>query len=183
MILFVRLLSMCVFCCFRLKHSDSHSEMASVLLETFLQLRQTSQSMVVEALHYAYISEEGNSSILATLQDSVSQLQRKADVRSNRVHVLVIKETSIISIYSGQVSIYLTWLLIDNKNELQISFRKGASELKVDDIFFLIIACNAFARSESLDGRMIILESCVPYTAHLHKLGNAYFVLFLIEVL
>ncbi len=85
----------------RLKNSDTHSELTTLLIGTFLRLRQSSQSIATESLHYEPIREEDNSSVLVVLQQAVADLNLFAKVPENRIHILVIKETSIIAIYSG----------------------------------------------------------------------------------
>nr|CAG4651067.1 EOG090X07YB [Simocephalus serrulatus]SVE94300.1 EOG090X07YB [Simocephalus serrulatus] len=143
-----------------LKHSDTHSELASTLIATFLKLRQTSQSIVTESLHYEPISEGVNSSILRVLQVAVTDLYERGGIPENRTHILIIKETSIVAIYSG----------------------KGTSELKMDEILFLIIVTNAFDHSStSTRHSLIILESCVPYTIHIQRVENGLNVVVLIE--
>ena len=74
----------------RLKHSDTHSEMTTLLIETFLKLRQSSQSIVTESLHYEPISEV-----------AVEDLNERGSIPENRTHILIIKETSIVAFYSG----------------------------------------------------------------------------------
>ena len=85
----------------RLKHSDTHSEMTTLLIETFLKLRQSSQSIVTESLNYEPISEAVNSSILRVLQVAVEDLNERGSIPENRTHILIIKETSIVAFYSG----------------------------------------------------------------------------------
>ena len=85
----------------RLKHSDTHSELTTLLLGKFLLLRQSSQPVITESLHYEPISEEANAFILQILQQAVSDLNLLAGVPESRAHILVIKETSIVAIYSG----------------------------------------------------------------------------------
>jgi hypothetical protein len=85
----------------RLKHSNTHSELATLLIETFLRLRQSSQPIVTESLNYEPISEAVNSSILRVLQVAVSDLNVRGGIPENRAHILIIKETSIVAIYSG----------------------------------------------------------------------------------
>jgi len=86
-----------------LKHSNTHSELATLLIETFLRLRQSSQPIVTESLHYEPISEAVNSSILRVLQVAVSDLNVRGGIPENRAHILIIKETSIVAIYSGYI--------------------------------------------------------------------------------
>jgi hypothetical protein len=56
---------------------------------------------VTESLHYEPISEAANSSILRVLQVAVSDLNVRGGIPENRAHILIIKETSIVAIYSG----------------------------------------------------------------------------------
>jgi hypothetical protein len=56
---------------------------------------------VTESLHYEPISEAANSSILRVLQVAVSDLNVRGGISENRAHILIIKETSIVAIYSG----------------------------------------------------------------------------------
>ncbi|XP_046648900.1 uncharacterized protein LOC124340340 [Daphnia pulicaria] len=143
-----------------LKHSNTHSELATLLIETFLRLRQSSQPIVTESLHYEPISEAVNSSILRVLQVAVSDLNVRGGIPESRAHILIIKETSIVAIYSG----------------------KGTSELKIDEILFLIIVANAFDHSRSSTRHsLIILESCVPYTIHIQRVEDGLDVVVLIE--
>lgn len=85
----------------RLKHSDTHSELTTLLIYTFLRLRKFSQPIITESLHYEPISEEANHSILNVLQQAIEDLNQLAGVPESKAHILVIKETSIIAIYSG----------------------------------------------------------------------------------
>lgn len=89
------------FFLFSLKHSDTHSELVTTLIVTFLKLRQSSQSIVTESLHYEPISETVNSSILRVLQVAVTDLHEQGGIPENRTHILIIKETSVVAIYSG----------------------------------------------------------------------------------
>ncbi|XP_032785024.1 uncharacterized protein LOC116922744 isoform X1 [Daphnia magna] len=143
-----------------LKHSNTHSELATLLIETFLKLRQSSQPIVTESLHYEPICEVVNSSILRVLQVAVSDLSVRGGIPENRSHILIIKETSIVAIYSG----------------------RGTSELRIDEILFLIIVANAFDHSKSSTRHsLLILESCVPYTIHIQRVENGLDVIVLIE--
>lgn len=90
-----------IFSAYRLKHSDTHAELATTLIGTFLKLRQSSQPIVTESLHYEPISEAVNSSILRVLQIAVTDLYERGGIPENRTHILIIKETSIVAIYSG----------------------------------------------------------------------------------
>jgi hypothetical protein len=56
---------------------------------------------VTESLNYEPISEAVNSSILRVLQVAVSDLNVRGGISENRAHILIIKETSIVAIYSG----------------------------------------------------------------------------------
>jgi len=84
-----------------LKHSDTHSELTTILIETFLELRQSSQAIVTESMYYEPIREEVNTYILKILQTSIEELKVKTQIPASKFHILVLKETSIISIYSG----------------------------------------------------------------------------------
>nr|SVE74245.1 EOG090X07YB [Daphnia barbata] len=142
------------------KHSNSHSELATLLIETFLKLRESSQPIITESLHYEPISEAVNSSVLRTLQVAVSDLNVRGGIPENRAHILMIKETSIVAIYSG----------------------RGTSELRIDEILFLIIVANALSHSSSSTrNSIIILESCVPYTTHIQRIGNGIDIIILVE--
>lgn len=84
-----------------MKHSDTHSELTTLLIETFLELRQSSQAIVTESMFYEPIREEVNSYILKILQSSVQELKTNTQIPASKFHILVLKDTSIISIYSG----------------------------------------------------------------------------------
>jgi hypothetical protein len=71
------------------------------LSDTFLNLRDTSLSIITESLHYEPISEELNASILNVLQGAVDDLKVLAGIPESRAHILVIKDTSIVALYSG----------------------------------------------------------------------------------
>nr|CAG4643284.1 EOG090X07YB [Ilyocryptus agilis] len=143
-----------------LKCSVNHSELATLLINTFLSLRQTSQSIVTESMHFLPISEETNSSILIVLQQAVKYLNQCAGIAESKAHILVIKETDIVALYSG----------------------KGTAELKICEILFLIIVANAFAHSnKSTRNGLVMLESCVPYSIHIQRVANGLTVVLLIE--
>nr|CAG4648709.1 EOG090X07YB [Polyphemus pediculus] len=144
-----------------LKHSDSHSEMTTVLIEKFLELRKSSQPIITESLHYENIREDINSYFLRMLQGSTEELKVRTGIPPSKVHVLILKGTSVIAFYSG----------------------KGTSELKTKEILFLIIVASAFTRqsSSSTHNSLIILEACVPYTIHLQTFENGITILLLIE--
>lgn len=170
-----------------MKHSNTHSELATLLIETFLRLRQSSQPIVTESLHYEPISEAVNSSILRVLQVAVSDLNVRGGIPESRAHILIIKETSIVAIYSGyNLNMFNSSdYLLHKTNELYlIIYRKGTSELKIDEILFLIIVANAFDHSRSSTRHsLIILESCVPYTIHIQRVEDGLDVVVLIEVI
>ena len=71
-----------------------------------------------------------------------------------------------------------------NKEINIIKNRKGASELKVGDILFLVMMSNTSTHPQAATrNSIIVLESCVPYTVHLQRLENGLNVLILIEVI
>nr|CAG4642589.1 EOG090X07YB [Evadne anonyx] len=144
-----------------LKHSDTHSELTTLLIETFLELRQSSQAVVTESMYYEPIREEVNSYTLKILQTAVEELKTKTQIPASKFHVLVLKETSIISIYSGE----------------------GASELQTQEILFLIIVVAAFSHypSSSTHNSLLILEKCVPYRIHLKNFDNGLSILVMVE--
>lgn len=62
--------------------------------------------------------------------------------------------------------------------------RKGASELKTDEILFLVVVANAFTHAKSSTRHsLIILESCVPYTIHIQRVETGLNIIVLIEVI
>ena len=85
----------------RLKHSEAHSELTTQLIQTFLQLRQSSQSIATESLHYYEINEAANGSLLKTLQMSADLLRVGAEISPTRIHMLIFKGTNIVAMYSG----------------------------------------------------------------------------------
>lgn len=168
---------------YRLKHSNTHSELATLLIETFLKLRQSSQPIVTESLHYEPICEVVNSSILRVLQVAVSDLSVRGGIPENRSHILIIKETSIVAIYSGYAFIRCSMTFPLFIFLLFFCNRRGTSELRIDEILFLIIVANAFDHSKSSTRHsLLILESCVPYTIHIQRVENGLDVIVLIEV-
>lgn len=164
-----------------MKNSDTHSELTSLLISTFLRLRKSSQPIVTEALHYEPISEEANASILLVLQQAVAELHCSSGIPESRTHIIVIKETSIIAIYSGYSPNILFYNFLLKSTLL---FRKGTSELKVDEILFLIVVANAFTQSNySTRNSLIVLDSCIPYSIHIQRTENGLDILILVEVL
>jgi hypothetical protein len=87
----------------RLTHSESHSELTTQLIKTYLELRTFSQSIITESLHYAQITEETNALLLKHLQTAVEHLRVTSNISPNRVHILILRDTNIVAIYSGYV--------------------------------------------------------------------------------
>nr|CAG4636262.1 EOG090X07YB [Eubosmina coregoni]SVE69861.1 EOG090X07YB [Eubosmina coregoni] len=143
-----------------LKHSETHAELVTLLIATFLKLRDSSLSVITESLHYEPISEDVNASIMNVLQGAIADLKAFANISESRAHILLIRDTSIVALYSGRDTI----------------------ELKIEEVLFLVIVANAFAHSSSSTrNSLVILESCVPYSIHIQRVENGLTILILIE--
>nr|CAG4646341.1 EOG090X07YB [Macrothrix elegans] len=66
---------------FLLKYSDTHAELTTTLIGTYLALRKSSQPIATESLHYESIDDETNCLILDALESCVTNHYRNGGLR------------------------------------------------------------------------------------------------------
>jgi len=103
-----------------LKKNKSCALLLSRLLDTWMQLQDSDQSFLVEAIEQLMVNIDLTATSLKALQDAVEKL--KTVTEFSRIHAMLLVENKFLSLYSS----------------------RGAEELSAGDIMFLSLMCEAF---------------------------------------
>ncbi|XP_021934600.1 Hermansky-Pudlak syndrome 1 protein homolog isoform X2 [Zootermopsis nevadensis] len=103
-----------------LKRNKSRAFLLSRLLDTWMQLQDSDQAFLVEAVEQLMVNIHLTATSLKALQDTVEKL--KTVTEFSRIHAMLLVENKFLSLYSS----------------------RGAQELSAGDIMFLSLMCEAF---------------------------------------
>jgi len=83
---------------FRLKRIPARADILSRMLDVWIQLRDTEQSFLVEAVEQLSVNPDIASATMKALQDATERLKAATDF--NRVHAMVFVENKFLSLYT-----------------------------------------------------------------------------------
>ncbi|XP_067012194.1 BLOC-3 complex member HPS1 [Anabrus simplex] len=103
-----------------LKSNKTRSALLSRLLDTWIQLQDSDQAVLLEAVEQLMVNADLSAATLRALQDAAEKLKTHADF--SKVHAMVLVENKFLSLYSS----------------------RSAQDLSPPDIMFLSLLCEAF---------------------------------------
>lgn len=83
---------------FRLKRNKSHAFLLSRLFDTWMQLQDSDQAFLVEAVEQLMVNIQLTGASLKALQDTVEKL--KTVTEFSRIHAMLLVENKFLSLYS-----------------------------------------------------------------------------------
>jgi len=83
---------------YRLKKNKSYALLLSRLLDTWMQLQDSDQAFLVEAIEQLMVNVDLTATSLKALQDAVEKL--KTVTEFSRIHAMLLVENKFLSLYS-----------------------------------------------------------------------------------
>lgn len=83
-----------------IKTSKPRSTLLSLLLDTWQELQDSDQAVLVEAVEQLMVNNELSSTTLKALQEAVDKLQQQSEL--SKIHALVLVENKFLSLYSSR---------------------------------------------------------------------------------
>ncbi|KAK7792624.1 hypothetical protein R5R35_013454 [Gryllus longicercus] len=118
-----------------LKTNKSRAALLSRILDTWIQLQDSDQAVLVEAVEQLMVNTDLSAATLKALQEATEKLKSHTDF--SRVHAMILVENKFLSLFSS----------------------RGTQDLTASDIMFLSLLCEAFHLLPSADSMNLVESS------------------------
>ncbi|GLH00249.1 Hermansky-Pudlak syndrome 1 protein like protein [Gryllus bimaculatus] len=118
-----------------LKTNKSRAALLSRILDTWIQLQDSDQAVLVEAVEQLMVNTDLSAATLRALQEATEKLKSHTDF--SRVHAMILVENKFLSLFSS----------------------RGTQDLTASDIMFLSLLCEAFHLLPSADSMNLVESS------------------------
>lgn len=118
-----------------LKTNKTRSALLSRIIDTWVQLQDSDQAVLVEAVEQLMVNTDLTTATLRALQEAAEKFKSHTDF--SRIHAMILVENKFLSLYSS----------------------RGCQDLSPPDILFLSLLCEAYHLLPSADSTNIVESS------------------------